>query len=74
MSCVELENMKLSIDTVYNESVSPHAELLNIYSMILALLNLQERAEGFPHIAQEASLPTLTYDKKELQEIFRKIH
>lgn len=27
MSCVELENMKLRIDTVCNESVSPHAEL-----------------------------------------------
>lgn len=65
---------RLSIDTVYSESVSPHAVLLNIYRMILALLNLQERAEEFPHIAQEAPLPTLTYDKKELQEIFRKIH
>ena len=74
MSCVELENRKLSIDTVYNESVSPHAELLNIYRMILALLNPQERAEGFLHIAQEALLPTLTYTKKELQEISRKIH
>ena len=74
MSCVELENMKLRIDTVYNESVSPHAELLNIYRMILALLNLQERAEVFPHIAQEAPLPPLTYTNTQLQEIFRKIH
>lgn len=70
MSCVELENMKPRIDTVCNESVSPHAELLNIYRMILALLNLQERAARFPHMAQEA---TLTYTKKELQEISRKI-
>lgn len=73
LSCVELENMKRRINTVCNESVSPHAELLNIYRMILALLNLQERAARFPHMAEEAPLPTLTYTKKELQEISRKI-
>lgn len=44
-SCVELENMKLRIDAVYNESASPPAKLFNIYKIFLALLNLQERAE-----------------------------
>lgn len=57
---VELENMKLSIDTVCKESGLPHAELLNIYKVILASLNLQERAERFPHEAQEAACPVPT--------------
>lgn len=58
MSCVELENMKLRIDAVYNESASPHAELFNIYKMVLALLNLQERPERLK------KPPTLRHSKK----------
>lgn len=57
---VELENMKLRVDTACKESGLPHAELLNIYKMILASLNLQERAERFPHEAQEAARPIPT--------------
>lgn len=54
---VELEDMKLRIDAACKESGLPHAELLNIYKMSLASLNLQKRAERFPHEAQEASSP-----------------
>lgn len=76
---LNLEDMKLRIDTACKESGLPHAELLNIYKTILASsLNLQERAERFPHEAQEAAsqphqLPPVTL-RQQLEAISRKIH